>query len=267
MPAELSGARALVTGATGGIGDAIARALHARGAHVMVTGRRREVLDKLASELGDRVEPIEADLSDAGAVRSLIERAGQVEVLVSNAALPASGKLDSYESGQIDRAIDVNLRAPIQLAHALTPPMVERGSGHVVMISSLSGKVASGHASLYNATKFGLRGFSFALNDELRGTGVGCTTVFPGFIANAGMFADSGVELPKGVGTRTPEQVADAVVEGIEKGKPEIDVAPLSLRMGGWLFGASPSLVSSMQRVLGGEKIASGLGEGQRDKR
>src|SRR3954471_21551021 len=161
MPADLANARALVTGATGGIGAAIARALHSRGAPVAITGRRREGLDELASDLGDRVEPLPADLSSSDEVRSLIERAGHVDVLVANAALPGSGRLDSYSPDEIDRAIDVNLRAPIQLARALTPSMAERGSGHVVFISSLAGKVASAHATIYNATKFGLRGFGF----------------------------------------------------------------------------------------------------------
>jgi uncharacterized protein len=267
MPAELDGARALVTGATGGIGDAIARALHARGAHVLVSGRRKEVLDSLAADLGDRAEPLAADLCSADDVRSLVDRAGRIDVLVANAALPGSGRLDSYAPEEIDRALDVNLRAPMQLARAVTPAMVERGSGHVVFISSLSGKVANAHASVYNATKFGMRGFGFALGDELRGTGVGVTTVFPGFIADAGMFADAKVELPPGVGTRTPGQVADAVIKGIDKNRAEIDVAPVGLRLGGWLFGASPTLVSTITRRLGGQKVGAALGEGQRDKR
>ena len=101
-------------------------------------------------------------------------------MLVANAALPAAGRLDSFTAQEIDRALDVNLRAPMQLTRALVPAMVERGTGHVVLISSLSGKVASAGASIYSATKFGLRGFGFSLNEELRGTGVGVTTVFPG---------------------------------------------------------------------------------------
>ena len=267
MPAELSGARALVTGATGGIGGAISRALHARGAHVLVSGRRREVLDSLAGDLGERAEPVVADLSSADDVRSLVDRAGRLDVLVANAALPGSGRLDSYSPDEIDRALDVNLRAPIQLARAVAPAMVERGSGHIVFVSSLSGKVANAHATIYNATKFGMRGFGFALHDELRGTGVGVTTVFPGFIADAGMFAESGVKLPPGVGTRRPDQVADAVIKGIERNRAEIDVAPVSLRVGGWLFGASPTLVSAMARRMGGAKVGEQLGEGQREKR
>ena len=109
--------------------------------------------------------------------------------------------------------LDVNLRAPIVLAQGLLPRMIARHSGQLVFISSLSGKAATPNTSLYNASKFGLRGFAAALRADLHGSGVGVTTVFPGFISDAGMFADAEVELPTGVGTRTPEQVADAVVE------------------------------------------------------
>jgi short-subunit dehydrogenase len=145
--------------------------------------------------------------------------------------------------------------------------MIERGSGHLVFISSLSGKFASAGASVYNATKFGLRGFGFALNEELRGTGVGATTVFPGFIREAGMFADSRARLPRGVGTRTPEDVAKAVIEGIEKNRAEIDVAPFSLASGARIFGLAPGLVAGVNRRLGADPLAKAIAKGQRDKR
>jgi len=153
------------------------------------------------------------------------------------------------------------------MARALVPGMIERGTGHLVFISSLSGKFASAGASVYNATKFGLRGFGFALNEDLRGTGVGATTVFPGFIREAGMFADSGVKLPRGVGTRTPDDVARAVIRGIEKNRAEIDVAPLSLASGARLFGSAPRLVAAINRRLGSDPLADAIAEGQRDKR
>jgi short-subunit dehydrogenase len=267
VPAELNGARVLLTGASGGIGMAIARALHRRGASLLVTGRREEQLEALRSELGDRVEPVVADLAKADDVQMLIERAAGVEVLVANAGLPASGRLDDFEPEHIDRAIDVNLRAPIQMTRALLPQMVERNSGHVVLVSSLAGKVAQNGSSIYSATKFGLRGFGYAMHDELRDTGVGITVVYPGFIRDAGMFAESGAKLPRGTGTRSPEQVADAVVTGIEKGRPELDVAPLSFRFGGRLFGAAPGVVTTLTRLGGGDKVAEALSEGQRSKR
>src|SRR4051794_6262804 len=261
MPADLNGARVLLTGATGGIGNAIARGLHGRGAHVLATGRRREALEKLDAEA------LVADLADRDSVPALIAAAGRVDVLVANAALPGSGKLDSYSPEEIDRAIDVNLRAPIQLARALVPAMVERGSGHVVLISSLSGKIPAAYSSIYSGTKFGLRGFGLSLNDELHDTPVGVSIVAPGFIRDAGMFADSGVDLPPGAGTRTPDDVANAVLRAIETGRQEIDIAPLSFRLGARFSGLAPGLMTGIQRKLGSHKVGEAMGEGQRSKR
>ena len=267
MGPELSGRRVLLTGASGGIGNAIARAVHARGASVVLSGRRAEALESLRGELGDRAEVAVADLTERTAVGSLVGRAGVVDVLIANAALPASGRFDSFSADEIDRALDVNLRAPIQLARSLAPAMVERGSGHVVFISSLSGKLASGGGSIYSATKFGIRGFSFAMREDLRGSGVGVTTVFPGFISDAGMWAETGLTLPKGVGLRAPEQVADAVIRGIERDRAEVDVAPLSLRAGAWISGAAPSLVAAVNRRLGSEELTAAMADAQRPKR
>jgi short-subunit dehydrogenase len=190
-----------------------------------------------------------------------------VDVLVANAGLPGSGDLDSFTPEEIDRAIDVNLRAPMQLTRALLPGMIERGRGHLVYISSLSGKVPAAGSSVYGATKFGLRGFGSSLHDELHGTGVGATTVFPGFISDAGMFADSGVKLPPGVGTKPPEQVAQAVLDGIDKNRTEIDVAPLAVRATGKLAGLAPGAVTTVNRRFGGRNVSGGLAEAQREKR
>jgi short-subunit dehydrogenase len=263
---KLEASRVLLTGATGGIGRAIALALHEHGARLVLTGRRADRLDALAAELGGGAEPMPVDLADAGAVQQLGALA-DVDVLVANAGLPGAGLLTSFTPEEVDRALTVNLRAPMQLALAFLPRMLERGTGHLVFVSSLAGKVASPGGSVYSATKFGLRGFGFALAAELRGTGVGATTVFPGFIREAGMFADSGVRLPRGVGTRTPGDVARAVIEGIERNRAEIDVAPLSLSSGARMFGAAPSLTARLQRLLGGDRVSAGLAEGQSDKR
>lgn len=265
MSIQLQGSTALVTGATGGIGRAIVQALHARGATVIATGRKRDLLEEVARGAGG-VEPVVADLADPAQLMALAF-GRRIDVLVANAALPASGRLESFDHEEIDRALDVNLRAPIHLARALLPGMRERGAGHIVLISSLSGKMASAGASVYNATKFGLRGFGYALSEELRGTGVGVTTVFPGFIREAGMFADSGVKLPRGVGSRTPDHVARAVIKGIDRNRPEIDVAPPWLSYGARLFGFAPGLVSGLNRRLGSEPLADAIAEGQRDKR
>jgi short-subunit dehydrogenase len=264
---QLAGISALVTGATGGIGSAIARALHARGARVLMTGRREELLEELRASLGERAEVVAADLAERDGPARLAEAAGAVDVLVANAALPASGRVDDFEPGQIDRAIDVNLRAPMQLTRALLPGMVERGRGHVVFVSSLSGKAASPRSAIYSATKFGLRGFAAGLREDVEPLGIGVSIVFPGFVRDAGLFAESGVKLPPWVGTRAPEQVADAVVRAIERERAEVDVAPLGLRLGTRLAGLAPVTVARLQRRLGAERIADALAEGQRHKR
>ena len=267
MPVELSGSRVLLTGATGGLGHAIARGLHSRGAHLILTGRRAEVLDGLVAELGDRVEARALDLADAGEVQRFAADLGDVDVFVANAGLPGTGKLTDYSDEQIDRVIDVNLRSPIHVTQALLPGMLHRGFGHLVYISSISGKVATAYASLYNATKFGLRGFSFALHEDLRGTGVGATAVFPGAVAEAGMWADGGLDLPPGVRPSKPSAVADAVIAGIEKDKPEINVANPIERLGGFLAGPAPRLVSLINRHGPTNKIAEELAERQAEKR
>jgi short-subunit dehydrogenase len=267
MPVELSGSRVLLTGATGGLGHAIARGLHAHGAHLILTGRRAEVLDGLVAELGERVEARALDLANADEVHRFAAELGDIDVFVANAGLPGTGQLAEYTSEQIDRVIDVNLRSPIHMTHALLPGMLDRGRGHLVYISSISGKVATSYSSLYNATKFGLRGFSFAIHEDLRGTGVGATAVFPGAVADAGMWADGGLDLPPGVKPSKPAAVADAVIEGIEKDKPEINVGNPVERLGALLAGPAPRVVSFINRHGPTNKIAAELAERQVEKR
>jgi short-subunit dehydrogenase len=262
---QIAGSSVLLTGATGGIGHAIARSLRARDARLILTGRRTDALAALAGELGARA--LAADLGDRAALERLLDDAGDVDVLVANAALPASGRLESFSIEQIDTALEVDLRAPIILARALLPAMLERAGGHLLFVSSLGGKAPTPGASVYNASKAGLRAFAAGLRADLRGSGVGVSAVFPGFIRDAGMFAEAGVRLPPGVGTRTPEDVARAVVSAIERNRGEIDVAPLSLRVGAMLAGLAPELATSVSRRLGSEDIARRMEEGQRAKR
>lgn len=142
-----------------------------------------------------------------------------------------------------------------------------RGHGQIVFISSISGKVASTRSALYSATKFGLRGFSLGLRDDLRAIGVGVTTLFPGFIRDAGLFAMTGVQLPRMAGTRSPEDVAVAVIRAVEQNPAEIDVAAFEQRLGGWLAHHFPDFVARMQRAAGGHKIAARIAVSQRSKR
>jgi short-subunit dehydrogenase len=262
---RIAGATVLLTGATGGIGHAVARAVAARGGQLILTGRRVEALDALAAELGARALAVE--LSDRVQVDRLIDDAGAVDLLIANAALPASGGIETFTVEELDRALEVNLRAPIVLARALLPAMLARRNGHLLFMSSLSGKSATTGSAVYSATKFGLRGFAAGLRADLHASSVGVSTVFPGFIRDAGMFANSGVRLPPGVGTRSPEDVAHAVIEAIERNRAEVDVAPLPLRAGAAVAGLAPELAMSVARRLGSDAIAREFARAQRDKR
>jgi short-subunit dehydrogenase len=164
-------------------------------------------------------------------------------VLIANAGVPASGRLTDFEVEQLDRALDVNLRAPLVLARLLLPGMIERKAGHIVLMASLAGKVPAPRSSVYNATKFALRGFGHALAAELRRTGVGVSVVSPTFVDEAGMFAESGARVP--VRTVKPSQVADAVVRGILRRKVEIVVAPIEQRLFGRLVTAVPEMIQA----------------------
>lgn len=263
---QISGSNVLLTGASGGLGQVIARTLAGKGAKLTLTGRRVDVLEPLAAELPD-ARALAVDLDDPQELAGLLEQAGYVQILIANAALPGSGLLESFTEEQIDKALDVNLRAPIVMAHALAPKMAARKEGHLLFMSSLSGKAATAGSSIYNATKFGMRGFAGALRAELRPQGVGVSTVFPGFIREAGMFAESGAKLPPGVGTRTPQDVADAVVSAIERNRGEVDVAPLTLRLGSTFSGVAPEIAATVTRKMGADKITASLAAGQREKR
>jgi short-subunit dehydrogenase len=260
----LSG-KVLLTGATGGIGHAIARAFAQEGATLILTGRRSDVLEPLAQEVGGRA--LTCDLSQRSDVERLAAEAADVDVFVANAAVPASGEFTELSQEQIDRMLEINLRAPIALARSLAPRMIERRSGHMVFVSSLAGKVASGASSIYSATKFGLRGFALGVREDLRPHGVGVSLVLPGFISDAGMFADSKATLPRGVGTKTPEEVAAGVLRAVERNRAEVEIAPFGLRVGTAVGSVAPGLAAAVSRRAGSEKLSAAIAAGQVDKR
>jgi short-subunit dehydrogenase len=263
---EVRGARVLLTGASGGIGGVLARRLAADGAELILTGRRRTALDALAADVGG-AEVVAADLSELAGPEQLLAAAGRVDILIANAVHGGSGRLATLEQAQIDSAVAVNLRAPIALARGLLPQMSDRGSGHMVFIGSLQSKAATTGATVYCATKFGLRGFALGLRAELAHTGIGVSLVMPGFVSKAGMYVDSGVKLPRGVGTRPPEQVADAVVRAIREDRGEVEVAPKSLRAGTLIASVAPELAARGIRLLGGERIARDFERASGEKR
>jgi short-subunit dehydrogenase len=265
---ELAGKTVLLTGATGGLGRATAAALAGRGAKLMLSGRKAEALEALVAELpGDGHRAVAADLGEPGAAENLAAEAGDIDILVANAGLPGSGRLSEYSSEQLAKALRVNLEAPMFLARALEQRMVERKEGHMVFISSLSGKSPAPLSSIYAATKFGLRGFAFSLRTDLNPLGVGVSLVSPGTIREAGMYADSGAKPIPGLGTGSPQQVADAVVKAIAQNKAEITVAPVRQRVLAHFALASPAISVKFASGSFGKKAAESVVEGQHDKR
>ncbi|HEX8049862.1 MAG TPA: SDR family NAD(P)-dependent oxidoreductase [Solirubrobacterales bacterium] len=266
---NLSGRKALLTGATGGLGRAIAQALAERGARLTLSARNREALEAMAAELpGGGHDVLPADLAEPDAAERLAAEAAGTEILIANAGLPAAGKLADFSPEQVKRALRVNLEAPMLMAQALYPQMLEAGSGHLVFVSSLAGKAASPRSSIYNATKFGLRGFALGLRGDLNPRGVGVSVVSPGFIRDAGMFADAGSKAPPGMGTARPEQVGAAVVKAIERNRAELTVAPLRQRAATHLALVSPSISVRAQSGSLGQKSAEAIAKGHpRDKR
>jgi short-subunit dehydrogenase len=253
---QIDGARALVTGASGGIGRAIARGLAARSAEVILTGRREDALQELAGELGSPAVAITADLGSIEGARELFERAGQVDILIANAGLEAREPLQDLSDDALEQCLHVNLLAPLALARQAIGPMIERSSGHLVFISSVAGLVAtSGNGPLYTTTKWGLRGLGLALRQELHGTGVSASTIFPGPIRDAGMFADTGVPLPTGAGSNSPAEVAAAVTRAIERDLPEVVVAKGAVRLAGALGGIAPVMIGRLARRGGAEDV------------
>lgn len=262
---RITGATVLLTGVTGGIGGALAAELAARGATLVVSGRRAEALTPLADAYGART--VLADLGDPDDVRRLAEEAAGTDILIANAALPSSGDVLDYSPEEIDRALAVNLRAPTMLARLLAPAMVDAGRGHVAFVGSLSGKAATKSSSLYNATKFGLRGFSLGFRQDLHGTGVGVSVVQPGFVRDLGMFAATGSGTPGGVRTVSPRAVVNAVVRAVERDVAEINVAPLELKILSAIAGQFPGFAERVQRRAGAEPTVEKIVEAQRSRR
>lgn len=156
---DVRGKTVLLTGATGGLGRAIAEALAGRGASLVLSSRKGPELERLAAEVpGDGHRTLVSDLAEEGEALRLLEAAGEIDILVANAGLPASGRLDGFSQEEIGRALRVNLESPVRMARELVPRFAARDSGHLVFVSSISGKAATARASLYAATKFGLRG-------------------------------------------------------------------------------------------------------------
>jgi 3-oxoacyl-[acyl-carrier protein] reductase len=185
---DLTGKTALVTGATGGIGGAIAEALHARGAHVVLSGTREGALQELAQRLGERASVAAANLSDPAAVDGLVGQAeaaaGQVDILVANAGITRDQLMLRMKDEDWEQVIRVNLESYFRLSRAALRGMMKRRFGRIVGITSVVGVTGNPGQANYAASKAGMIGFSKSLAQEVASRGVTVNCVAPGFIAS-----------------------------------------------------------------------------------
>jgi 3-oxoacyl-[acyl-carrier protein] reductase len=219
---RLDGKSALVTGASGGIGAGIARALHAQGAGVVLSGTRREALDALAAELGERAFVCLADLRDPAAADALVEAAeaadGPLSILVNNAGLTRDMLAMRMSDESWQTVLDVDLSAPFRLARAALRGMVRRRAGRIINISSIVGATGNAGQTNYAAAKAGLVGISKALAQEVASRGITVNVVAPGFIVTPMTDALNEVQRTKLTGAiplgrlGQPADVAAAVV-------------------------------------------------------
>jgi 3-oxoacyl-[acyl-carrier protein] reductase len=183
---DLNGRKALVTGATGGIGGAIARALHAQGASVALSGTRRAALDELAAALGERVHVLEANLSDKDSVEGLVPAAeaalGGLDILVNNAGITRDNLFLRMKDEEWESVLSVNLTAAFRLSRAAVKGMMRRRHGRIVNIGSVVGSTGNPGQGNYAAAKAGLIGLSKALAAEVASRGITVNVVAPGFI-------------------------------------------------------------------------------------
>ncbi len=265
---ELRGRNALVTGAGGGLGGYIARALAAEGVNLALTDLPGAAVDDLAAELrgrGVEVQCEPADLGDADQRRHLAEWAtealGPPDILVNNAGLEFGGGFLRTTEEELEAIVTVNLLAVMDLTRIVLPGMLERGRGHIVNMASLAGKVAPAYLASYAATKHGVVGFTHALRAENGGgRPVGFSAICPGFVSRVGMFGrlEHRVSAPRVLGTVPPESVGDAVVRAIRKNLAEVIVNNRPVRPLVLLNALAPRVAGGVWRLRAMREFAEG---------
>lgn len=252
---ELGERNVLLTGGSRGLGPVIGRALAREGANVALSARSSDELDAVSRELTDlgvKAPVIPADISTRDACEALLTRAvaelGPIDVLVNNAGMEWICRYDNLSLERLETMVRTNLLGPLLLTRLLLPQMLERGSGHIVTMSSLGGKKGSPYSATYAGTKAALIEWTASLREELRGTGVSASVICPGFVSDVGMFAVYGKRAPKLAGESKPQDVAAAVIRAIRNDVGEIVVNPGSVKLMAILDAVSPRLMSWILR-------------------
>ncbi len=255
----------MVTGASGGIGVHIARALATEGMNVVVSGRREDALAEVASELrslGVRAEALPADLFQLEQVDPLIERSeaaiGPVDVLVNNAGIESLAAFTSATRDELTSMVNLNLTAPMLLTHRVVPGMLERGRGHVVFISSLAGKLGPAYSQPYAATKAGLIGLTQSLRSEYLDSPIGFSVICPGFVAGDGMYqrmVEQGIRSNWIMGHTTTDRVARKMVDAIRRDRPEVITSGGPVRPILALGQVAPRVVERLLPMMGANEL------------
>ncbi len=263
---QVSGKNALLTGATGGIGPHIARSLAANGVNLLISGRRAERLRELREDLRSesvRIETATADLTRMVDLQGLADTAvsafGRIDILINNAGLEEVVPYQRQDPEQIRATVLTNVMAPLLLTRMLLPAMLERSDGHIISIASMAGRLGMPFGSTYSGTKAALSEWALSLWMELKDTGVTVTTICPGFVTDAGMFARKGRDAPGSIGSCTPEQVAEAVLKALHSNKPEILVNSMPVRPLMALKSINPVAAASLGDKLGLVKFLRSL--------
>jgi short-subunit dehydrogenase len=257
---ELRGRNAIVTGASRGLGVYIAKTLAQHGVNLALAARSADKLEetrRTCEAMGVRAIAVAADITSLDDQRRLVATAerefGTIDILVNNAGIELVSAFADLSIEQIDDVIRTNLNAPIWLTKLVLPSMLSRKSGAIVQVASLAGKAPVPYDSIYATTKAGLINFAESIQGELEGTGVTSSVVCPGFVSEAGMWADreaAGARRPFTLGTVSPQKVANAVVSAI-KGHPEMIVAAMPMRPLLAVIDLAPRLRVGISRRLG----------------
>jgi short-subunit dehydrogenase len=255
---QLKGMAVLLTGGSRGVGPIVAEALARRGADIALAARSKSGLDDAATrlrEIGVKTLVMPIDLRQPSQreklVADVLKGFGKIDILINNAGLETEGAYAELSWPSIQETIEVNLIAPMALTRLVLPGMLERKAGHIVNIASIAAKSGAPYAATYSGTKAGLAEWTRALRLELAHTGVRFSTIFPGYVREVGMFAKFGVRSPWTVGSCGPSQVAEAVVNAIEKGKAERIINSRPLRYSFILNELSPTVGDWLMRISG----------------
>lgn len=259
---ELRGKVGILTGASRGLGVEIGRALASAGVHLALAARDQGGLEATAADLerlGVKTVVAPTDVTKTADLERLVVRTtaelGPPDLLVNNAGIETIAPFATFDMDRIDAIVETNLTAAMKLTRLVVPGMIERRRGHVLNVSSASGKSGVPYYSVYGATKHALVGFSWSLRTELSGHGVGVSVLCPSFVSDTGMYADrsNNAKPPRSMATVTPGEVAAAAVRAIRKDKAEVVVARGVAKVADVFYALSPEVAMKSAKLLGVE--------------